>query len=456
MKNIIVIILLFSNVHVIAQTMKIFTQDETELGVQLIAKEQLTELVTKYSGFVDSSLWKEGTSRTYRLSNNQLLLEFYDQQGVVIKNIDEFNLLSTVHFVKNTIDFLKKNVSYKVELTESDVLELIEKRIPKKNEKFKSDLPEWYDFEVYELSNGQLLFWDKTQNNNGSALYPDIKTLVSQANRPEITYLEYGSDDDEYMMKRIAMGDALPDYEFNSHLMYPKYETAIIKNHKLKLIEDNVHLDNFFYSNLFKSESGYYITLSDFNQSGINSTDKIKIGTLRIYQSIEDVRSDQQRLMEIKNRVKKSEHFFQVLNDAYSKDFIEKIPSLIDKLSDELNIDSEHLSFDSAGIETVDQALKWNIKDWRNDAEWFDRWFPLVLAFYGQCYIHEKNNGQWVMTYDQESDLWIPEVQLADGTMAWESGYFYKSMFEGPLPLKWAGDWDGSMKKRKQKRKNGR
>ena len=436
--------------------MKVITLDETEIEVQIVDEENVQKLITKHNGYPDNTVRKVGTSRTYRLSTDQLLIEFYNKQGIVLENIDQFNDLSRVEYVKNTIDFLKKSISYKIKLTDDEILGILKDKNAQKVEKHISDNPVWYDYEVYRLLNGQLLFWDKSKNNNGSALYPDIKTLVAQVNRPEITELEYGSDDDEYLMKRIALGDALLDYEWNFHFIYPEYLKAIIKNHKLKLVEEKIYVDNIFYSNLYRSENNYYITIDDFDQYGVGSTQKIEIATLRTFESIEEVRSEQKRIKEIKNRVAKSEHLVQKLSVAYREDFIESIPDYINKLSHELNIDPEQLTFDSKGIEIVDQALKWNIKHWKEHDEWFDRWFPSVLAFYGECYITEEKDGKWKMNYYPENNLWVPEVVLADGTLAWDYNDFGKSMFEGPVPLKEAGDWDGSMKKRRLKRRNGR
>ena len=119
------------------------------------------------------------------------------------------------------------------------------------------------------------------------------------------------------------------------------------------------------------------------------------------------------------------------------KDFLKFVGQLIDSLPTLLNIDKEQISFDSAGIDLVDEAIKWN---WSND-DFFDMLFP-NLTHHGQCYTECKKDGKWVMHYDKESKVWIPELKLKDGKAAWDWIHFYKDFFNGPIPLTWAGDWD--------------
>jgi hypothetical protein len=46
------------------------------------------------------------------------------------------------------------------------------------------------------------------------------------------------------------------------------------------------------------------------------------------------------------------------------------------------------------------------------------------------------------MYLDTEYKVWVPEVKLDDGSSAWDWINFYKDLFEGPIPLRWAGSWD--------------
>ena len=50
------------------------------------------------------------------------------------------------------------------------------------------------------------------------------------------------------------------------------------------------------------------------------------------------------------------------------------------------------------------------------------------------------------MYLDKESNVWIPELKLKNGKAAWDWINFYKDFYEGPIPLSWAGNWDGTFK----------
>ena len=306
----------------------------------------------------------------------------------------------------------------------------------------KADISEYDDFEVYKLSTDQILYLNKAPNFRCAVIYPDLKTLSSE--NYTIERHVYRSEDEEYLMKRLAAGDALLDYEPNEHLIYPNYEKDLIKNHKLSLLEKNVFVDiSLFFGNLYKSENGYYMLLDDFKQLNAPKTGKLGIGTLRIYEHLEDVRAAQRRYEEFKIKGVTSEHFYKNLSEKYGKGFPKFVPQLIDSLPMLLNFDKEQLSFDSTGIDLVDEALKWNSTNYKL----FDTWFPSVLAYYGQCYIRAHKDGKWKMYYDKIYKVWIPELKLKDGSSAWDWIDFYKDLSEGPNPLRSAGDWDGWRKK---------
>jgi hypothetical protein len=173
----------------------------------------------------------------------------------------------------------------------------------------------------------------------------------------------------------------------------------------------------------------------------------MQILSLRIYENLEQVREAEKKYKEFKNKPFTSEHFYQKISNEFGQKFPDYVPHLIDKLPSLINFDKEQLSFDSTGMDLVDEALKWNGANYKL----FDSWFPSVLAYYGQCYIKEHNDGSWTVTYDKEDKVWIPQVKLSDGTMAWDWRDFYKDLYEGPIPMRWAGDWDGHIKKMRQK-----
>lgn len=441
MGQLLLIIFTLTTLNSFTQTLDIVTIDKSKISTTLLDSAAKSQLLTKFNGKQDNTIRKKWTARTFLLSDAKVLIEFYDKQAVLIDNLDNFKKLEKVRFVKNTVGFLKKNISYKIELSFDEGNKLAKNETPKRLNNLKSDMPEYFDFEVYELGTGQILFIDKSQNLKSAAIYPDLKTLSSDNNT--IAEQVYGSEENEYLMKKLAGGDPLLDYEPSHHLIYPKYEKDLIKNHKLTLVDTKLFVAPDFYGNLYKSENGYYILLDDFNQLNVPKTGKIGIGTLRVYNTLDEVRTAQKKYEEFKDKGVTSEHFYQKISDKYGQDFPEAVNQLIDSLPGLLNFDKEQLSSDSVGIDLVDEALKWNGTNYKL----FDSWFPSILAYYGQCYIADKQEGKWTMYFDKESKVWIPEVKLADGSSAWEWIDFYKDLYEGPIPLRWTGDWDGSRRK---------
>jgi len=94
----------------------------------------------------------------------------------------------------------------------------------------------------------------------------------------------------------------------------------------------------------------------------------------------------------------------------------------------------------------IDEAIHWN----HYNASLFDNWYPGVLAYYGQCYMTEKKEGNWVVKKDKEYNVLIPHLVLSDGKDAFDMRDFYKDLYEWPISIKLAGDWDGH---RRQMRK---
>jgi len=439
MRQVFLIIFTLATLNSFSQKLDITTIDKLKVSATLLDCMAKSQLLTQFNGRKDNTLRKKWTARTFLLTDGKVVIELYDKQAVLIDNIEQLKKLEAVRFVKNTIDFLKKNISYKIELTFEKGKQIIEADNPKKLTQFKSDLPEWYDFEVYELSTGQILFLDKSENFKAAAIFPDIKTLASE--NTSVLEAAYGSDDDEHLMKVLASGDRLSDYDVNDHLLYPKYLKDLIKNHKLTLVGQKVYVSDFF-GNLYKSENGYYILIDEVNQKN-GAGDKMRILSLRIYETLQDVKNAQTQYQEFKNKGVASEQFYQKISNKYGENFPAFVKQLTDTLPSILNFDKEQLSFDSSGIDLVDDALKWNGTDYKL----FDTWFPSILAYYGQCYITNKQDGKWTMYFDKESKVWIPEVKLKNGSSAWDWIDFYKDLVEGPIPLRWAGDWDGSRKK---------
>jgi len=434
MRIIILIIFTLTMSICFSQKLDIISLDKFETSVIVLDSISTSNMLTQFEGKQDNSIRKKWTSRTFKLSNEKILIEFYDKQSVLIGSLEDFNKLDNIRFVKNTIGFLKKNISYKIELTFDEGIEIIEKEKPKRLTQYVSDLPEWNDFEVYKLNTGQILYLDKSKNQKTASIFPDIKTLASE--NTSILEQEYYSDEEEYLMKVLASGDRLLDYEPQYHSIYPKYLKDLVKNHNLSLIEEKIYVSDFF-SNLYKSENGYYILVEEVNQKNGAGNKKL-ILDLRIYNDIEQLRMDQKRFSEYSESPFAWEHLYQQISDKYGQKFPDLVFQLIAKLPQSLNFDNEQLSFDSNGIDLVDEALKWN----GTSEKKFNEWFPSILAYYGQCYITEFKDGEWKTIYDKEDKLWIPEVILKNGDSAWDYTNFYKSLYEGPVPMRWAGNWN--------------
>jgi hypothetical protein len=441
MRQIVLFIFTLTTLDSFSQKLEITTIDKSKVSTTLLDSASKSKLLTQFNGKQDNSLRKKWTARTFLLSDKKILIEFFDKQAVLIDNLNDFKKLDRIKFVKNTVGILKKNISYKIELSFDEGYQVAKNEKPKRIENLKSDMPEYYDFDVYELSTGQILFLDKSQNFKKAIIYPDLKTLSSD--NTTIAEQVYSSEDDEYLMKKLASGDRLLDYDINDHLIYPKYLKDLIKNHKLTLTEQKVYVSDFF-GNLYKSENGYYILVDEVNQKN-GAGNKMQILSLRIFETLQQVKDAQANYEAFKNKGVTSEHFYQKISDNYGESFSRFVPQLIDTLPMILNFDKEQLSFDSLGMDLVDEALKWNATNYKL----FDTWFPSVLAYYGQCYIANKQDGKWTMYFDKESKVWIPEVKLKDGSSAWDWIDFYKNLFEGPIPLRWTGEWDGSIKKMK-------
>ncbi|MBO9573220.1 MAG: hypothetical protein J7497_13595, partial [Chitinophagaceae bacterium] len=333
----------------------------------------------------------------------------------------------------------KKNISYIIEMPVEKARIILEQAHPEKYFPDSNHQSGYISYQTYLFPNGQILLIDTSARFPYAAIYADLKTIAST--KGDIEEKVYGSDDDEHLMKRIAKGDRMEDFELNEHLIYPKYIKDVIASHQLTLVENNIFVSD-FYGNLYQSAKGYYVLIDEVKQKN-GAGRKMRILELRIYHSLSEVRAAQARYERNKNDTVRHEHFYQQISDRYGAAFPSFVSSLIDSLSPLLNINMEQVTIDSAGMDLVDEALQWNA----NNYSLFDRYFPAVLAYYGECYMKIKNKGEWRVQYNEEDSVWIPGILLKDGSYAFDWRDFYKSLSEGPVPLRWAGDWHGSIKR---------
>lgn len=443
MKSIPIILLLIISMNSFAQKMEIINRAEENIEITLLDTDKTKKVVKEFNGVKNESLRKKWTSRTYLLSNNKVLVEFYDGQSIIVDNQSDIEKLKEVRFVKNNLWNLKKNISYKIELSFEEGKQLVVTNNLQKLNKYKSDLPEFYNFEVYELETRQILFIDLSEHSKSATIYKDIKTLASE--NSNIEEIEYGFEDDEHYMKELAKGNPLNDFEPNEHLVYPKYVEKIIKNHNLSLKETKVYVND-FWGNLYESQKGYWFLIDEVNQAN-GAGNKMPILTIRIFDNLEQVRKAQANYEKFKEEGVTSEHFYQKISDKYGQNFPNHIDSLIDELPKILNFDEAQLSISERGLSIINEAIKWNHNEW----ELFESWFPSVLAFYGEYYMKSHKKGKWHVKFDKEYNIWIPQIILDDKTSAFDMRDFYADLYESPLPIEWAGDFDGNRKEMRRK-----
>ena len=142
---------------------------------------------------------------------------------------------------------------------------------------------------------------------------------------------------------------------------------------------------------------------------------------------------------------------YQQISDNYGAEYPNKVDSLIGLLPTLLNFDEEQLAIDDQGIKIIDEAIHWNHTNYKL----FDSWFPSVFAYYGEYYRRSKSIGKWEVKLEERSNVLIPQITLEDGSSAFDTREFYKSLLEWPIPLKVAGDFKGITKLMRQKRRNG-
>jgi len=430
-----------------ANEMTVINLSGDTVVVKLLDKKKTINQILAFNGKKENSLRKEWTARTFKLDNGELLLEFYDGSSALVESETDLVKLKTVRFVKNYIDQLKKNVSYKIEIDKSKALQLAKSPLTIHLNQYKAESPKYLDFNTYQLKTGQILYIESTPNNEYAAVYENIKTLASE--KTDIEVQEYGFEDEEYFMKELSQGNTFFDYDPNEHLIYPEYIESIVASHQLELKESDVFVSN-FWGNLYQSKNGYWVLIDEINQPN-GAGLEMPILTIRIYKSIQELRDAQANYEKYKDKGFHSEHMYQQISDNYGTEFPNKVDSLIGLLPELLNFDKEELTVDDHGIKIIDESIHWNHTNYKL----FDSWFPSVFAYYGEYYRRIKNIGKWEVKREERSNVLIPQITLEDGSSAFDTREFYKGLLEWPIPLKNVGDFEGRIKLIRQKRNNG-
>lgn len=132
MKRLLLLLVILITNTAYAQKLAITTADKSKVTVTLLDSASKSKLIEQFRGKPNNALRKKWTARTFQLTDGQILIEFYDRQAVLINNPDDFKRLADVRFVKNTLNFLKKNISYKIELDYNNGLRILQNEKPKR------------------------------------------------------------------------------------------------------------------------------------------------------------------------------------------------------------------------------------------------------------------------------------------------------------------------------------
>lgn len=437
------LLLLISALNSFAEKMHIYNLENERIEVNILNVDSTQFFIKKFNGKTNDSLRKKFTARTYELSNSQIILEFYDRQSVLIRNTSDLKKLENIRFVKNYVWNLKRNISYKIEISVEKGKELAKLDGIVQLKQFNGDVYDYFSFEVYQLPNGQILFFEFAENSQSAGVYRDIKTLASEKNY--IEDIEYGVDD-EYYMRELAKGNTLSDFDPNFHLVYPKYLKEIVQNHKLILRDSHLYVDE-FWGNLYESKMGYWMLIDEVNQEN-GTGGSMPILSLRIYSNRNQVKEAERAYKIILEKGIVTEHFYQKISDEHGKDFPSRVDELLNKIPEVLNVDLDQLK--NSRFEIIDEAINWN----HGSNESFDSWFPSALAYYGDYYIRTFRTCKWESKLDTLANVWVPQITLEDGTQGFDMYDFYKDIYEGHISVEWAGDFNGTRKQYRKKLEN--
>ena len=95
---------------------------------------------------------------------------------------------------------------------------------------------------------------------------------------------------------------------------------------------------------------------------------------------------------------------------------------------------------------TLLRAVSWalcTLSRNHDETEFYDPWFPSLLAYYGEYYIKNNKEGKWESLFNKKQNVWIPQITLDDNTSAFNMHAFYTNLYESPITLiEDAGDFD--------------
>ncbi|KXX69936.1 hypothetical protein [Flammeovirga sp. SJP92] len=404
--------------------MKIIYPNQFEVEVQLLHETQLNELLKVNNGKIHESLSKELTARTYSISSDQIIIEFYDKSGVLLKGEKDFNNLKRVRFIKNKVDFLKPRISYYIRLSEKEADDLINQLDGKHLTKYKAEFEEYFGFKVFQLSNGQVIIRYKDE----STLYENLHALAFD-NR-EVLNIHYPNGYESG--KEEFINGILPiQFNVNNYIVYPNDAEKIIKTHELIKIKENIKFDNNFKSILYNSPKGYLILISDFEQLNVAGTAKIGIGTAHIFYTMESFTNEYEKKLNWRNEyeanpeLRRGVHIYKDLSEKYGRDYPNHTMEELKKLPAILNFDSTYLKFDKTCISILSESIKWNY----GGDEFLNQIIHPILSYIGEYY-KSKKRGDWNMKLDGEGKVWEPWFVNSEGKELFDIINLYKDFHE--------------------------
>ncbi len=404
--------------------MKIFFPNQFEFEVRVLTDEELKEIIKAKNGRIHESLSKELTARTYSISTNQIVIEFYDKSGVLVENRKDFEHLKRVKFIKNQVDFLKPKISYFIRLTEKEADELIENLNGKHLKKYKAEFEDYFAFKVFQLSNGQVVIRYKDE----SSLYENLEALAFD--NDQVLHVHYPEGEDSGKEEFIK-GELPKKFNINYYFVYPKEAKKIVRNHNLVKIREGIYFDSSFKSVLYESPNGYFILIDDFDQLNIGGTAKIGIGTAYNFETIADFEKEYRRILEWRTEYeenpewKRGVHVYKDLSDKYGKDFPKHTMEELKKLPSILNFDSTELKFNKECVLILTESIKWNY----GEDEFLNKIIHPILSYIGEYYKSE-GKGDWNMTLDREGRVWEPWFTNSEGKELFDIIDLYKDFFE--------------------------
>ncbi|QHT70422.1 hypothetical protein GXP67_29090 [Rhodocytophaga rosea] len=404
--------------------MKIVYPNSFEVEAQILNGKKLKHIIQGHNYIIKPDLYKDLTGRTYLLDSNQIIIEFYDRQGIIVNTIADFQQMKSVKFIKNQVGFLHQRISYYFKLVRQEADRLINELQGQHLKQYKSEFEGFYAFKVFHLYNNQVIILYEDE----AYLYEDIDALAFDNDYVlNIHYPKRGESGREDFIK----GKLPTEYNINDYFVYPEEAEEIIRMHQLGVELYDIQYHSHFTSILYKSSYGYYILMQDFNQLNVGRTGKIGIGEVYIFMTKEDFDKDYQNKLkwrkefdsnpELRNGV----HIYKKLSDKYGKYFPNHTFEEIKKLPVLLNFDPERLNFSEECLQILSESIKWNY----GGEEFFRLLIHPILAYIGE-YNKKKGNGDWKMKLDREGEVWEPRFIDSRGNEVFDIFYLWKDFHE--------------------------